>query len=98
MKLTTRSVKVDVLVIGGGAAGCFNAIKLADQSNLEIALVDKANIKRSGCLAAGVNALNAYISKEETPESFVDYVKNDSENIRKIDATFRCVLVPPFAG
>ena len=51
----------DILIIGGGAAGCFAAITLADKHpEMSVLLVDKANIRRSGCLAAGVNALNAY--------------------------------------
>ena len=45
----------DVLIVGGGAAGCYAAITLAtDHPELKVLLVDKAGIKRSGCLAAGV--------------------------------------------
>ena len=72
----------DVLIIGGGAAGCYAAFTMADQDpDLSIILVDKANIKRSGCLAAGVNALNAYITKGHVPEDYVAYAKRDAENI-----------------
>lgn len=35
----------------------------------------KAHIKRSGCLAAGVNALNAYIVEGRKPQDYVDYAK-----------------------
>lgn len=33
------------------------------KSDAKIIIAEKANIKRSGCLAAGVNAINAYIVK-----------------------------------
>lgn len=76
----------DVLIIGGGAAGCYAAFTMADQDpDLSIILVDKANIKRSGCLAAGVNALNAYITKGHVPEDYVAYAKRDAENIVRED-------------
>ncbi len=85
MNPSIKIIESDVLIIGGGAAGCFNAIGLAENKNLNIVIVDKSNIRRSGCLAAGVNALNAYISKSESPESFLEYVKKDSEELIRDD-------------
>lgn len=76
----------DILIIGGGAAGCFAAITLADRHpDLKVLLVDKANIRRSGCLAAGVNALNAYIAPGYTPEDYVDYAAADAAGIVRED-------------
>jgi len=88
MKLKRKRLITDVLIIGGGTAGCFCAMTIAENSNLDVMIVEKAHIKRSGCLAAGVNALNAYIAPNETPESFVDYVKNDSEGIIREDLVY----------
>ncbi len=48
-------------------------------------MVEKANIKRSGCLSAGVNALNAYITEGKTPQFYVDYAKKDADNIVRED-------------
>lgn len=79
-KLTT-----DVLIIGGGTAGCFAALRLAENSNYNVLILEKANIKRSGCLAAGVNALNAYIVKGKTPKDYADYAKWDADNISRYD-------------
>jgi len=81
-------IETDILIIGGGTAGCFCALTLAEKSNLNIIIAEKANIKRSGCLAAGVNALNAHINKNETPESFVEYVKKDSNLVIREDLTY----------
>lgn len=72
----------DVLIIGGGAAGLFAAIKISELNpQIKIFVVEKADIRRSGCLAAGVNALNAYIGKNHTPEDYVNYAITDAHGI-----------------
>nr|WP_209010489.1 adenylyl-sulfate reductase subunit alpha [Clostridium aminobutyricum] len=78
-------MKTDLLIIGGGTAGCFAALTAAENSDRKVIIAEKANIKRSGCLAAGVNALNAYIIQGETPESYLDYVIHDAEGIVRED-------------
>ena len=88
MKKTTferRRLVTDVLIIGGGTAGCYAAIKLGKEKNLHVLVAEKANIERSGCLAAGVNALNAYISSGHTPEDYVEYARKDAEGIIRDD-------------
>lgn len=91
--LQVQTLKTDVLVIGGGAAGCYAALTLAEESQgqpgpIQVTIAEKAHIKRSGCLAAGVNALNAYINPGETPESYVDYVKRDSAGVIREDLVY----------
>lgn len=54
-------VEADVLVIGGGLAGCMAAIKAAEKEGLRVVLVDKSNTAASGCAAAGVDHVWAYI-------------------------------------
>lgn len=88
MTLELKTLESDILIIGGGAAGCYSAITIAEQSKAKVIIADKANIKRSGCLAAGVNALNAYITEGETPESYVDYVRKDSEGVVREDLVY----------
>ncbi|MDF2503483.1 adenylyl-sulfate reductase subunit alpha [Clostridium sp.] len=87
MRLKPKIISTDILIIGGGAAGCFSALAAA-KSNAKIIIAEKANIKRSGCLAAGVNALNAYITKGETPESFVEYVKKEFNGVVREDLVY----------
>ena len=78
--------KADILIIGGGAAGCFAAIELAKtHPELSVLLLEKAGIKRSGCLAAGVNALNAYITLGHVPQDYVDYAAQDAAGIVRED-------------
>lgn len=88
MELKIETIETDVLVIGGGTAGCFAALTIEENSDLKVLVVEKANIKRSGCLAAGVNALNAYINEGETVDSFVEYVKNEFDGIVREDLVY----------
>lgn len=91
-------IKTDLLIIGGGTAGCYAAITAAQNeqqdaagskgANLKIFIVEKANIKRSGCLAAGVNALNAYITEGHTPKDYVEYAKKDADGIVREDLLY----------
>lgn len=85
MKLETKIINTDVLIIGGGTAGCYAALTLSEKSNLSVLIAEKANIKRSGCLAAGVNAINAYIVKGKKPEDYVDYATKDANEIVRHD-------------
>ncbi|WP_026882139.1 adenylyl-sulfate reductase subunit alpha [Clostridium akagii] len=86
MKLNPEIISTDILIIGGGAAGCFAALTAA--KTVKVIIAEKANIKRSGCLAAGVNALNAYITKDESPESFVKYVKEEFSGVIREDLVY----------
>lgn len=88
MVLKPEILETDILIIGGGAAGCYSAITIAENSEAKVLIAEKAHIKRSGCLAAGVNALNAYINKGESPESYLDYVKNDAEAVIREDLVY----------
>ena len=78
-------IESDVLIIGGGTAGCYAAITLGERTDLKVAVVEKADIRRSGCLAAGVNALNAYITKGHQPIDYVRYAAKDAEGIVRED-------------
>ena len=55
------TIDTDVLIIGGGLAGCMAAIKAAETKDLRVTLVDKSNTIASGCAAAGIDHLWAYI-------------------------------------
>lgn len=84
-RLKNRIIDTDVLIVGGGTAGCFAGITLGKKKDLDVLIVEKANIVRSGCLAAGVNAINAYITKGRFPQDYVDYCKKDADGIVRED-------------
>ena len=83
--MKTKKLETDVLIIGGGTAGCFAAYTLGKEAGVSVLIAEKANIKRSGCLAAGVNALNAYITEGHVPQDYVDYAKKDAHGIVRED-------------
>ncbi|XWE61268.1 adenylyl-sulfate reductase subunit alpha [Sporomusa sphaeroides] len=88
MNVAEKRLETDILIIGGGTAGCFAAITIAGKAAAKVIIAEKANIKRSGCLAAGVNALNAYIVKGQTPETYLNYVKNDAAGVIREDLVY----------
>ena len=68
-----ETIETDILVIGGGSAGCMAAIAASDAApDLDITILEKANIRRSGTLATGMDALNVVaVPGIATPEEYV---------------------------
>ena len=84
--IDVESLSCDLLIIGGGAAGCVAAVEAKERDpSLDVLLLEKAHIYRSGCLAAGISALNAYLTEDETPESFLRYVQRDTFGVVRDD-------------
>lgn len=83
--MKTEKISTDVLIIGGGTAGCYAALTISENSDKKVLICEKAHIKRSGCLAAGVNALNAYIVEGRKPQDYVNYAKKDADGIVRED-------------
>lgn len=81
-----KIIETDILIIGGGTAGCMAAYEAKERDpRLRVTILEKADIERSGCLASGINAINAYLNPGETPESFVRYVRSDSMGLIRED-------------
>ncbi|MCK8816110.1 adenylyl-sulfate reductase subunit alpha [Natroniella sulfidigena] len=79
----------DILIIGGGAAGCYAGVRAKEEDpEVDVLIVDKAHIERSGCLAAGINAINAYLNPGVGPQDFLDYIKQDSEELVRDDLIY----------
>lgn len=79
----------DIVIVGGGTAGCYAAVAIKEASpSTDVLVVEKAHVKRSGCLAAGVNAINAYLNPGETPESYLAYVKKDCAGLVREDLVY----------
>ncbi|MDR3155411.1 MAG: FAD-dependent oxidoreductase [Deltaproteobacteria bacterium] len=78
--MKTVRLQADALVIGGGTAGCAAAWLLAEKG-LEVIVLEKAAIERSGCLAAGVNAVNAWIAPGREAADYARYALEDAHGI-----------------
>lgn len=73
-EIPTEVIETDLLIVGGGNAGCFAAVEAKTQDpSIRVTIMEKAHISRSGATAAGMDAINTYIrpDKGETPESLV---------------------------
>jgi adenylylsulfate reductase subunit A len=87
-------VECDVLVVGGGMAGCgaaFEAAHWARAQGLRVVVVDKGAIERSGAVAMGLSAINCYMGMrwgENQPEDFVHYVRNDLMGLSREDLVY----------
>ena len=90
----TEVVDCDVLIVGGGMAGCGAAYETAfwaREHGLRAIVVEKAAVERSGAVAMGLSAINCYIgmkSGENTPEDFVRYVRNDLMGLSREDLVY----------
>ncbi len=75
--IETVEVSADLLIIGGGNAGCFVATEAARLNPLaKIVIVEKADIMRSGACSAGMDAINTYIPPNKTPEDLVRWSRS----------------------
>ena len=80
-------IETDVLVLGGGDAGTMAAIA-ARKKGVEVALVDKANINRSGCSAAGIDHFCAVLEEGpawDTREAFLSWYNKLTQGLIDID-------------
>ena len=97
-EVETEVVESDVLILGGGMAGCGAAVEAAywaKAAGLKVTLVDKAALDRSGAVAMGLSALNTYMGLDgkvthdaRTPEEFVKYVTNDQMGLARQDLVY----------
>ncbi|PKN30876.1 MAG: FAD-binding protein [Deltaproteobacteria bacterium HGW-Deltaproteobacteria-21] len=72
---TTTRVDADVLVIGGGLAGC-NAAMGAAENGARVVVLDKGRIERSGDIAGGVDHFMAFLETGEswdTADAYLEY-------------------------
>ncbi|MCC6473663.1 MAG: FAD-dependent oxidoreductase [Burkholderiales bacterium] len=79
MSLATEADKVietDVLIVGGGVAGCVAAVK-ARQHGARVLMLDKAVIKRSGGAASGMDHLATIANEKTTIYDIVSQVCDD---------------------
>jgi succinate dehydrogenase/fumarate reductase flavoprotein subunit len=71
MPLEQEIMKTDVLVIGGGLAGCMAAIRASELIGPEnVLVVEKSNVRRSGNAATGVDHTWSYMPEIHGPMGF----------------------------
>jgi len=81
--MATQNIEVDILIVGGGTAGPLAAIKAKQKApHLRVLLLDKANVKRAGAIAEGMDSVNnAIIPGYATPEQYVKEITIANDGI-----------------
>ncbi len=82
---------VDILIVGGGMGACgaaFEACRWADKiGGINIMLIDKAALERSGAVAQGLSAINTYLG-ENNADDYVRMVRTDLMGLVREDLIF----------
>jgi adenylylsulfate reductase subunit A len=89
-KPEVTEVDCDLLIMGGGMAGCgsaYEACRWANAKGMKVVLVDKAATDRSGAVAMGLSAINTYVGENKCAD-YVKYVRNDLMGIIREDLVF----------
>ncbi len=90
--MRTLHIDTDILIVGGGAAGCFAAVEIYKKSPAcRVVVMEKAHIERSGCLAMGLNAINAYLHSGQSPDSYISFIERQFEGIIRKDLVYSIV-------
>jgi adenylylsulfate reductase subunit A len=87
--------EVDILIIGGGMGACGAAFEIgpwveqakAQGVDINVKLVDKAALDRSGAVAQGLSAINTYLGDND-PADYARMVSNDLMGITRDDLTY----------
>lgn len=81
--MATGYLKADVLIIGGGSAGCMAAIRAKEMNpELEVVVFEKGDFTRGGTIAMGMDALNIVaVPGCDTPTTYVEAVASTVDGI-----------------
>ncbi len=92
MRIKTKFVDCDILVVGGGMGGTGAAYEARYWGrDLKVVVAEKANIDRSGAVAQGLYAINCYMGMqwdENQPEDHVRYARNDLMGMVREDLAY----------
>src|SRR5512139_242740 len=58
-------ISSDLLIVGGGPAGCFAALKAREAGVRDVLVVDKGYVGKSGCATFGAGSFKGFIPKED---------------------------------
>lgn len=95
MKWKKEVISTDVLVIGGGVAGCMAAIGAKEEGNVEVLVLEKAEISRSGDAGGGNDHLLAHLNTGEewdTDQAMRQYYTRVSQGLIESEIGYRLHL------
>ena len=79
-KIADKVVETDVLVVGGGIAGCPAAVKAAEHG-LRVTLLEKSKVERSGSAGQGIDHYSEPIPRGMTPEDWLRIIERYGREI-----------------
>lgn len=85
MKYEKKWLETDVLIVGGGIAGCLAGIKAAE-AGVSCIILEKSNTKRSGNAGAGIDHLFSYIPPLHEKTGYtIEEMKTDQNKMELCD-------------
>ena len=91
-KENIQTLETDVLIIGGGVAGCLAAIGASEKGACSVICENGGIIERSGSIAGGVDHFFAVLengSDWDTPEYLLKHIPKITEGVTDIDVCER---------
>jgi len=78
-----KYLKTDILIIGGGSAGCLAAIRAKELNpTLKVTIFEKGHIRRSGSICRGMDALNIVaVPGVSSPETYLEAITESCQGI-----------------
>ncbi len=89
--LSHRIDRTDLLVIGGGAAGCVAALKAAE-TGTKITLWEKAGILRSGSASVGIRNIRGILPPELSLEEIADHISKGKKFVGGEERLFKGIV------
>jgi len=83
-------MSTDALIVGGGMGACgaaVEAVRWSEKHDVDIMLIDKAAMERSGAVAPGLSAINTYLG-ENDPADYVRMIRTDLMGVVREDLIY----------
>lgn len=89
--MENRYLTADLLIIGGGSAGCMAAIRALELNpDLKVVIFEKGDIKYSGSIARGMDALNIVaIPNFTSPELYLEAITEGCQGVVDASPSYR---------